>query len=68
MYCRFFVVVLLVGLLPSCGNSREILLKRDRQDCVGFGFQPGTRDYSERLLRLDVARLSSLGPLHGHRF
>jgi hypothetical protein len=68
MYRRLAVVVLLIGLLPACTNPREALLARDRQDCVGFGFQPGTREYSECLLRLNGARQSSLGHAHGHHY
>ena len=63
---QFAVMVLLVGFLPACTVPREVLLARDRQDCAGFGFQPGTRDYAECLLRLDAARQSSYG--HGYGY
>lgn len=65
---RFTLSVLLAGLLSACAVPREALLARDRQDCAGFGFQPGTRDYAECLLRLDAARQSAYGHGHGHHF
>lgn len=62
---RFVTLVLLVGFLSACTVPRETLLARDRQDCASFGFQPGTRDYAECLLRLEVARQMSYGHHYG---
>jgi hypothetical protein len=59
-------MVLLAGLaasLSACVPSHQELLARDRQDCTGFGFQPGSQAYAECLLRLDAARQS-----HGHSY
>ena len=65
---RFVAMVLLLGLLSACTISRDELLARDRQDCATFGFQPGTRDYAECLLRLDAARQTSYGHHYGGRY
>ena len=64
MHPRRIVLVSLGIFLTACTVPREALLARDRQDCAGFGFQPGTRDHADCLLRLDVARQSSYG--HGY--
>ena len=63
-------IALLAGLtasLPGCLPSHQELLARDRQDCVGFGFQPGSQAYADCLLRLDAARQSHGYP-YGHHF
>lgn len=53
--------MLLIGVsvvLSACVPSHQEFLARDRQDCAGFGLQPGSPAYANCLLQLDAARQS----------
>lgn len=50
--CARPVLLVLVG----CGATHASQLQSDREECLGFGFKPGTDRYSDCLLTLDARR------------
>lgn len=49
-----FAIVILGSLFLSACISRQEMLARHRSACVTYGFSPGTEQYSNCLLQLDV--------------
>ena len=49
-----FVTITVGSLLLSACISRQDMLVRHRAACVTYGFTPGTEQYSNCLLQLDV--------------
>jgi hypothetical protein len=53
---RLLVLFPVAIALCACSVPHNELLARDREECVQFGFQPGTDRFSDCLLKLDTGR------------